>query len=331
MWKFKGKWEGMGFAGLRYADAVTASAVAAGAYRMALDGMGLPLDLSKPNAAAIEQATLLLRRTQSSPFFKDVGLAISHGGLSGNVSVDKAILQFQSFMLNRWSLIEHDIYQAKFKSGNKLDAAWATYFLAMATLVETGIRRGTKYFIGSVLAGLGLTAVPDRDRDPFLEDWLRQVLQVVPFASDLAGLSGYKTSPVPLLAGAQDMASAGPAVKAAWKGRPESAIRNTVKALGGLAGLAGVPGTAQASQLVMSMIGGRRLHFPYSGELADLRELRRKGKLTGDESMTLNRLGRAESVFKAHNERFKRAMARGDMKSAREAAEKAYEAMGAFK
>jgi len=92
-------------------------AVAYGAYMKKMQELDLPVDFQNPNPEALEYAQLMMRRTQSSAFFKDVPPAISRGTFSGNRSLDRAIFQFQTFILNRWNTIRHDLCRVGIMGG----------------------------------------------------------------------------------------------------------------------------------------------------------------------------------------------------------------------
>jgi hypothetical protein len=115
--KFLTKTGQIGYAPLKFLDGITASGVAYGAYIKKMKELRLPIDLDKPNKEAITYAQSIVRQTQSSALYKDAPPAISRGKLSGNKSFDKALLQFQSYPLTRWSNIRNRLWRANIKGG----------------------------------------------------------------------------------------------------------------------------------------------------------------------------------------------------------------------
>ena len=181
------------FAPLKTLDKFAACGVASGAYVKYCEDNDIVVDLSNPNEEALIYAQKMMRRTQSSSQFKDLPLAITKGKLSGNVSVDKLILQFQSFMLNRWSLIRHDLWRAGIKGTNKKQAINIAMWLIAANFAELGIRKWTK----EMIAQLTGEELPEEDEDKEFAKNLGQVLQNVPFVSQFYYGVLYGSLPVP--------------------------------------------------------------------------------------------------------------------------------------
>lgn len=317
-----------GYAGLRAADSVSATAVAAGAYLRGIEQLGLTLDISAPVPEALDFANLMLRRTQASPAFKDLGLALSRTipGVN-NRSISKAIFQFQTFALNRWSVIRYDIPQM-WQHGNKADAAWAAGYLGMAVMAETGIRRGTSGVLAAILAGLGLTIYAKEDDDPYLKDMLYNMLDTVPFVGALVRMGMYEGAVVPVLNPITDLIHA-PSKIAAARNEMES-VRATTRAIESLAGVTGIPGVSQVAQLVRLSIQGRTLPFPFARELQGLRAKKKSG-LTKKEAERMRDLQRAEAQMNGHRARFKAAVSSGNIERAKREAEAGLEQMRKYK
>lgn len=237
-----------GFYPLQKMDLLTASSVAAGAYRKALKDQGLELDLKNPNKEALTEAQRLLRRTQSSAFFKDVPSAISRGKLTGNISVDKAILQFQSFMLNRWSLIRHDMYRAGILGENKQQAINIAVWLTLANLAEIGIRRLSK----EIIAALTGDELDDWD-ETFKDEVVRGFLGNIPFLSTMIGFGKYASVPIPSVDMVRNIAERFEALNRSKKKSTKE--RNALRAWTMLIGfLFRIPGTVQADDLIKKMM-----------------------------------------------------------------------------
>ena len=246
---FQDKAGRVGFWALRNIDLLTASSVTAGAYRMAVEDKGGKVDFSKPDADAIVEAQRILRRTQGSAFAKDLPSAISQGGLTGNVSLDKLLLQFQSFMLNRWSMIQHDMWAGGIKEGEIGKAMNIFFFLAMANFAEIGIRRFSK----ELLANMTSEDIDDWD-ETFKKEIVMNVLGNIPFISQATAAISDGSIPVPAI----DMsARIIEKLNAAAKAKKQSTRdRNLMRGLTlGLGVAFRVPGTVQGEQIMRAITG----------------------------------------------------------------------------
>lgn len=220
---------------LQQLDKLTASSVTIGAYKKYCVDNGIEFDITKPNKEAIGYAQTILRRTQSSALFKDVPLALSKGKLSGNLSADKALLQFQSFLLNRWSLITHDLYKAGIKGANKKQAMNIAFWLIMATVAETLIRRGLR---------MAFEDEQKRDRGKTLgQDLALNAVQNIPFTGNMISLIFYGQAGIPAI---DWVTGIGSSISSAIKSKGEEARnRNLLKA-----GVSALPGGAQIKQIL---------------------------------------------------------------------------------
>ena len=183
----------MAYMPLKTLDRFAATGVAAGAYIKWCKDNDVAVDLENPNIEGLEYAEKMTRRTQSSSQFKDLPMAITKGKLTGNVSVDKAILQFQSFMLNRWSIVRHDLWRAGIRGKNKKQAINIAMWLIAANYMEMGIRRFSK----ELIAGMFGQELPEDDEDRAFYKTVGQVLSNVPFAGSLFYSTIYGDFPVP--------------------------------------------------------------------------------------------------------------------------------------
>lgn len=252
-----------GFWALRKLDALTASSVAVGAYIKFIEekqakakpdekpaddtagGTKNGIDLSKPDAEAISYAQKMVRRTQASSFFKDAPSALTRGTITNNKSVDRLILQFQTFMLNRWSLIKHDAYRAGIKGENKAQAVNIAAYLTLAAIAESGLRRVSNALIN------GLTGDDDDDdkKEAFGSEVVKRLLSNIPFVSSAIGFSQYGSIPIPTLSMIQKI---GTRAQAAARSKKKSTkLRNVARFWTMLAGwIFGLPGTIQADELI---------------------------------------------------------------------------------
>jgi hypothetical protein len=230
----------VGLWALKKIDLLSADAVAIGAYTKSVEERGGKVDLNNPDPKAIEEAQLMMRRTQSSAFAKDSPALLTQGELSGNVSVDKLIFQFQSFMLNRWSLIKHDMWQVGVKNGNTRQALNVATWLVLATAAEVGVRRLSKELITAIMGG---------DMKPW-EDTVKSEMVLtalgnVPFVSQGVSAFEYGSVPVPSLSVAAQIADE--MKLAAQSKSQEKKADHIAKASIIAAGVVlGVPGTMQA-------------------------------------------------------------------------------------
>lgn len=223
---------------LQTIDRLTATGVAAGAYIKWCKDNDVDVNLDDPDPDGIEYAQKISRRTQSSSQFKDLPLAITKGKLTGNISVDKAILQFQSFMLNRWSLVRHDLWRNGVMGKNKKQAISIMMWLVAANFAEGGIRRWTKEMISGLM---GQEPPDDDDEDKKFYKDVGQVLQNIPFLGSIYYAMLYEDFPVPSVSMLSKLiAKAGAAVKA-----DDDKGTKILKAL-----LAAVPGGGQIEPMI---------------------------------------------------------------------------------
>jgi hypothetical protein len=235
---FFGKAVKIGISPLRFFDKLMAASVNIGAYKKYCVENGIDFDMAKPNKEAIQYAQLMMRRTQASGLFKDIPLAMSKGMLTGNISVDKTFLQFQSFLLNRWSLISHDLYSAGIKGENKTQAVNIAFWLTMATVAEAIIRRGTREAIQSMKGDK-----KEKDEKTFIEELFVSSLQNVPFMGNSISMMYYGSLGIPSLDWLNrifEYISAGNKAK-----KEETRTRNYLKAM-----MLAFPGGAQAVQTI---------------------------------------------------------------------------------
>ena len=233
---------------LKKLDHLAASAVASGAYIKSVESRGGKVDLSVVDPIAIEESALAVRRTQSSSFAKDAAPVISQAKLTGNISVDKLILQFQSFMFNRWSLIQHDFWNAGVKEGKTGKALNIATWLILANATEVGIRHYTKDLV-NLMTGSKLE--DNKDDTTAIGVAAQQALSNIPFVSSFVSAAQYGSVPVPSISLIEGITNE---LAYAQKSKSED---KKIKHYG-LAGLQatgvlfGIPGTMQATQAVKS-------------------------------------------------------------------------------
>lgn len=235
------KYRQAGFYALQKIDELVAASVASGAYLNSIKSRGISLDLTKPDALAIEEAQLYMRRTQSSSFTKDIA-PLTRGGLTGNSSVDRMILQFQSFVINRFSIIRHDIPSL---AGQKpAAAANAIFFLSLATMGEVGLRRLGK----EIIAGMMQTDTEDWE-ETISQEAVMATVGNVPIAGSIVASIEYGGSfPVPAVSFTTSLFEKLSRIYTAET--TETTVRNTVGSIIlSLGVLYGLPGTVQLEQI----------------------------------------------------------------------------------
>jgi hypothetical protein len=241
-----------GFGPMKFVDQMVAGAIGLGAYERKLKELGEVLDLTKYNEEALRYAQLAVRRTQSSGAFKDIPLAISRGAMTGNRSVDRAILQFQNFLLTRWSRIEHDAIRAGIfeKDPKKAAAIFSTIIVAGLTAsgIRTGLNRLTDLITGQE---------PDEEvADEVAKGLIYELTGNVPFLGTAASMAMYDGEMFPILdapKGAIDGLSR--AIFSKSEGAKLRGMNEFAKSAGALLG---IPGSAQAGQIMRGFLQDKK-------------------------------------------------------------------------
>lgn len=236
----------IGYKPLQSLDGLTASGVALGAYKKYLDDNNIEFDINKPNKEAIREAQLIVRRTQSTGLFKDVPAIFTRGdALTGNVSLNKAILQFQSFMFNRWSLMRHDMVNLGFLGGDVKKGLNVAFFLALANFAEIGIRHISKELVDLISDG---KFDEDERENPINRQFALNIIQSVPFLGQATSILEYNSNPVPMISATQKAIDSYSSYKKSK--RKTTKDKNRMRVIVNLAGLLGVPGSGQADQII---------------------------------------------------------------------------------
>ena len=168
------------FAHIQYLDGKIAAATVAGAYEQYLLDRGETVDLTKaPDPKALTYAQFVLRRAQSSGLFKDVPQSLSRGSFSGNRSFDKMIFQFQNYVLNNWSAIQHDAIAANIKEKDPRKAAEMLLWLFTSVAAASGMRMSFNAFLDAVMG------VHRKEDEDFLENVLDELIGNIPFVGQV--------------------------------------------------------------------------------------------------------------------------------------------------
>ena len=254
-----------GFIPLQKLDQMTAGAVAAGAYERKMIELGLEIDLTKVyNPEALAYAQLAVRRTQSSGAFKDVPLAISRGALTGNRSLDRAILQFQNFLLTRWSRIRHDAVRVGINTKDPKKAIPVLTAIIFASLAASGVRLGVNK-IQDFITGREDEDTPTED---FTKGFVYEMTGNVPFLGTAVSMAMYDGEMFPILDAPKGVISG---LNRVITSKSEGAkLRGFTEFAGSTGAILGIPGSAQIEQLARGFLQDEKTSTTNSGGLPKL-------------------------------------------------------------
>lgn len=243
----------VGFIPMQTLDQLTAGAIAAGAYERKMIEIGQAIDLTKGyNKEALAYAQLAVRRTQSSGQFKDVPLAISRGALTGNRSLDRAILQFNNFLLTRWSRIRHDAIRAGI---NTKDPRKAIPILT-AILVSAGVASGIRLGVNKVQDFITGKEDTGSISDNLTKGFMYEMTGNVPFLGTAISMAMYDGEMFPILDAPKSVISG---LNRVITSKTESAkLRGLTEFAGGVAAILGVPGSTQAESLIRGALQDKK-------------------------------------------------------------------------
>jgi hypothetical protein len=226
-------------------DQLTATAIAAGAYEKNLHERGLEVDMSNPDAEAVAYAQLTVGRTQTRSDYKDQPLAVTRGALmGGSRTLARAIYQFQSFSLNKFSFMMHDGIYSPIKNKEPARGVAIAAWTALAFLMEEGIRAGLRAAPG----GSGDDNEPEDIAKAFLMDYL----QVVPWFGSILSALQYNQFPAPVVKTISDTATGLKSM--ATSKTAEAQQRGAARFAGGVGSMLGIPGSSQAAQVARNTI-----------------------------------------------------------------------------
>ena len=234
----------VGFYPIQRMDLWAAASVGVTAYKKYLRDNNLPLDLTTPNMDAVRYAELMVRRTQSSGNFKDIPLAISRGrGITGNKSLNAAMLQFTNYTLNQWSLLTYEGASAV-DSPSDAVRAFGIWMFAGASMYVAQLMRMGYYDIVSDLFGGG-----DDDDRTIADKLTTDGLSAIPYLSPFMGAVIYGGQMVPVFDTL--VSTAGGFVQMArgiLDADDERTMRGVLAAGAGLGKLAGIPGMTEVEK-----------------------------------------------------------------------------------
>lgn len=243
-----GKMARIGFKPLQALDGIMRSTAASGAYEKISAERGIPVDLNNPNIEIIQEATKIMRQSQGSSFFKDQPLAITAGyGLSDNNSLNKTLLQFQSFMLGRWDNINRQIFRLGIQSKDYNKAFMSLFWLTVFGFAGEVFMRRTANAI---------TGKKKNKKSSLAGDVAINFIQAIPLVGQLVSAITYSSNPVPIIKTTEDVIEG---AGTAFKGKKKSTrTKGALKAVGGAGSLGGIPGASQATQLINERIKTRK-------------------------------------------------------------------------
>lgn len=229
---------------LQAVDGVVASSIAFGAYMKKMNELGLEVDLDNPNQEALDYAQLVVRRTQGSSSFKDLPPALTRGALTGSRSLDKTIFQFQTFVLNRWSFIAHDLPASMRR--DKMAAANMLTWLTMASMYGVMAKEFTQLILASLFGG------DDDDNEPFMNRLVGEIISTIPIISPLSSMMEYGSMPIPALNAVSRFTGG---LKSATTGKSsDTRMKGIIRSASGVGTILGIPGTVQFADFLTRLI-----------------------------------------------------------------------------
>lgn len=234
---------------LKKLDVLMRMTAALGAYEKVANERGVEVDYAKPDKAMINEATKLMRQSQGSSFFPHQPLAITKGWLTGNKSLDKTILQFQSFMLHRWNNVVHQIWREGIAKGNYAKAISATTWLVGGATALEMVARGFSNAVIDSITGYQ----NDREDDNLLGSVLLTTLGNVPIVGNLIDSMTYNKNPIPVIQGVQNLLAG--ATKLFTGVEDETNLKGLIDLSGGILKLFfGLPATSQVAELLKKSV-----------------------------------------------------------------------------
>jgi hypothetical protein len=240
------KLQAKAFVPLQLVDTWGATSVAAGAYEKKMRELGKEIDLSKePNQEAMEYAQQIVRRNQGVAGYKDVPLAISRGALTGSTSIDRAFLQFQNFVLFRWSRIRYEALKVGGETKDPLKAAGILFWTLVGMIAAVGTKMGVDALSDFVTGKV-------RKDTQAMKKMIYEIVGSVPFLGNLYGSYLYDNELIPIFSAPsealQDLKKALTSKNANTRARGLSGFITTLMTL------MGVPGMLQTEQLLKKAI-----------------------------------------------------------------------------
>jgi len=243
------EWQRWGYEGIRAVDLITANNVWYAAYRKYHADNGIKFDLAKfkegkaESKDAVRYADYVTRRTQGTAEFKDLASMLT----GKNRTLFRAVLQFQSFILNESYLIPHDAINMAIRTEKDYGKAlgiMSAYVLA--GLAEEYISTGMAQLFSSEKY-----AKKAKEKE-FSEMLFDAIVTKIPFVNNVYSAWKYDSTGVPIF-DVPLTALAG--VKSVTTGKStKTKLKGTTRALEVGGTLYGIPGSGQAGQISRKII-----------------------------------------------------------------------------
>lgn len=238
------KWQEAGYQGIKYVDKATSNNVWYAAYRKSLDDLGKKFDLGDfkkgiADKEAVKEADLIVRRTQGSSEYKDLAKMLT----SKNKTAMKALLHFQSFILNESYLPIHDaVYKSALKEKNVGKALGIITAYVASGVTEDYAATGI-----SQLFANEKYAEEQREKE-FTKRMFDAVITKVPFINNLYSMAEFEGAGIPII---DTFRSGVSGAKSAFTGvKEETRLKGYSRLAESLGSLLGISGAGQAGQLV---------------------------------------------------------------------------------
>jgi hypothetical protein len=226
-------------------DMFAAIATAAGAYDKYMTEKGLPVDFNNINPEAAEYAQRVVVRTQSSGFFLHSTPAATRGALTGNVSLDKTILAFQNFIINRFSNI-HEL-KADIKRGDIGAASGRITFALLAILAGQMLRYGFSRLYDLIK--------DDENEYDWTNNIIAEILQNIPIlGSPLSAIAGNRKAnfPIPMVQVIDNAIMGTQRLIRGKKGATK--LKGLIDTMTATGQLSGVPGSVEAGTILKKLV-----------------------------------------------------------------------------
>jgi hypothetical protein len=177
--------------------------------------------------------------------FKDLPLIFTRKEtLTGSLELNKALLQFQSFVINRWSLIEHDFYRLGVRGGDKEKAVSIAVMMLLAAFAEAGLRRVSKWTVDLLVDG----KIDMKYDESIPEEAMRNLVTNIPVLGQIDSVTKYNSIPVPTLSAIVKIRDSYKYLKSSKRKRTRE--KNTILFFNSLMRIAGIPGVVQLDEVV---------------------------------------------------------------------------------
>ena len=239
---------------LQKLDYLTAGSIWYGAYRKRLGELGKTFDINNVNQEALDYADRVVRLTQASPLYKDLPPAF----VGKQRDLMKTLFTFQTFMLNDWNYIKHDL--VKLGIADSKDIALMSDPKAKSEAQRQLINRMSTQLLFLIASGVGVEAVQSqmselwygKDYQSIPGHLISSIINRIPGLSQMYSLLEYESLPAPLFGTIQNF---GKGVNQLFTAKSKmSKFKGGVKAAESIGQVFGIPGASQISQILKGPI-----------------------------------------------------------------------------